>query len=162
MTEQTWKKGDYTISTDRQLMDRDMIYHYLSQESYWAQGLPRTVFEKSFAHSSLCFGLFTGDPTGEGTAEQIGFARVVSDMATFAYLADVFILTPYRGQGLSKWMIDTILKHPEMQGLRRFMLATRDAHSLYSRFGFRPLSQPDKMMEIARGKEVYAQNENQA
>ncbi|HET7657267.1 MAG TPA: GNAT family N-acetyltransferase [Bacillales bacterium] len=154
MSQTTWKKGDYTISTDRTMFDLEMIYRYLSQESYWAQGLPREVFDKSIKHSSLCFGLFAGNPESK-PAEQVGFARVISDLATFAYLADVFILLPHRGKGLSKWLVATILNHQDLKGLRRFMLATKDAHALYEKFGFKYLSQPDKMMEIARGSSVY-------
>lgn len=154
MSQTTWKKENFTISTDRHLFDREMIYRYLSQESYWAKGMPKEVFERSFKHSSLCFGIFEGDPAN-GRSEQAGYARVVSDLATFAYLADVFILEKYRGQGLSKWMMDVILDHPDLKGLRRFLLATKDAHSLYERFGFKSLADPEKMMEIARGSSIY-------
>lgn len=154
MTQTMWEKGSYTISTDQQLFDRDSVYRYLSEESYWATGLPREIFEKSMDHSALCFGLFYGDPRVDH-AEQVGFARIISDLATFGYLADVFVLEAHRGQGLSKWMMATILGHPDLQSLRRFLLATRDAHTLYEKFGFKPLLQPGKMMEIARGKKVY-------
>lgn len=153
MTQATWKKDSYTISTNPDHLDREAIYRYLSEESYWATGLPREVFEKSIDHS-LCFGVFLGDPR-DGSEELVGFARVISDFATFGYLADVFILEAHRGRGLSKWLVATILSHPELQGLRRMLLATRDAHTLYGKFGFKPLIQPEKMMEIARGKKVY-------
>lgn len=149
-----WIRENYTISTDRSLLDREIIYQYLSEESYWAKGMPRTTFEQSFKHSSLCFGLFNGNPK-ENQAQQVGFARVVSDLATFAYLADVFILEPHRGKGLSKWLMEVILKHPDLKELRRFMLATKDAHSLYEKFGFQSLAHPEKMMEIARGRSIY-------
>ncbi|MQM40153.1 hypothetical protein KBTX_04199 [wastewater metagenome] len=153
MEKTTWKKENYTLTTEQSLFDHEAIYHYLTEESYWALGMPRNVFEKSLEHS-LCFGLFAGDPSKE-QAEQIGFARVISDHATFAYLADVFILEAYRGRGLSKWMMAVILDHPELRNLRRFMLATQDAHTLYERFGFGPLATPEKMMEISKGKSVY-------
>jgi len=126
-------KDDYLISTDLSLLDVDVIYHYLSGESYWAQGIPRNVVEKSIANS-LCFGVYHH-------RKQIGFARLISDKATFAYLADVFITPDYRGKGLSKWLLQVIHAHPELQGLRRWMLGTRDAHSLYEQFGWTVLDE---------------------
>ena len=125
-------KDDYIISTDPAKLDVDMIYNYLSKESYWAQGIPRATVEKSVANS-LCFGLYKND-------KQIGFARLVTDKATFAYLADVFVLDEHRGQGLSKWLMQTIHAHPELQTLRRWMLGTRDAYGLYEQFGWARLT----------------------
>jgi GNAT superfamily N-acetyltransferase len=122
------KKDEYSISTDPSLLDVDTIHHYLSKESYWAQHIPKEVVEKSIANS-LCFGLYHDD-------KQIGFARLITDKATFAYLADVFVLEAYRGKGLSKWMMTAIHAHPEVQGLRRWVLGTRDAHGLYEQFGW--------------------------
>ncbi|MEP7376478.1 MAG: GNAT family N-acetyltransferase [Chitinophagaceae bacterium] len=122
------EKEDYHISTDPSLLDMDAVYNYLSGESYWAKNIPRDVVEKSIANS-LCFGLYL-------IKRQIGFARLVTDKATFAYLADVFILPEYRGKGLSKWLMQVIHAHPELQGLRRWVLGTRDAHSLYEQFGW--------------------------
>ena len=121
-------KDDYLISTDPSLLDVDVIYNYLSGESYWAKNVPRDVVEKSIANS-LCFGLYHHN-------RQIGFARLITDKATFAYLADVFIISEYRGKGLSKWLIQVIHAHPELQGLRRWVLGTRDAHGLYEQFGW--------------------------
>lgn len=121
-------KESYLISTDKTKLDIDTIYHYLMQESYWAQGIPKAVVEKSITNS-LCFGLYE-------ESKQIGFARLVTDKATFAYLADVFVLPDHRGKGLSKWLMQTIHAHPELQTLRRWMLGTRDAHSLYEQFGW--------------------------
>lgn len=121
------RKDEFLISTNASLLNLDVIHTYLSQ-SYWAAGIPRAVMEKSVQHS-LCFGLYSANV-------QIGFARLVTDMATFAYLADVFILEPYRGKGLSKWLIEVIQAHPELQGLRRWVLGTRDAHGLYEQFGW--------------------------
>ena len=126
-------KDDYLVSTDPSSLDVDVIYHYLSGESYWAQGIPRNVVEKSIAHS-LCFGVYH-------QSKQIGFARLITDKATFAYLADVFISIDYRGLGLSKWLLQVIHAHPELQGLRRWMLGTRDAHSLYEQFGWTVLDE---------------------
>ncbi|MCX6317945.1 MAG: GNAT family N-acetyltransferase [Bacteroidetes bacterium] len=127
------KKDEFRISTDPALLDVNLIHHYLSAESYWARNIPRVTVEQSIQHS-LCFGMYNGDA-------QTGFARLITDRATFAYLADVFILPDYRGRGLSKWLIETIQSHPELQQLRRWMLGTRDAHGLYEQFGWTPLDE---------------------
>jgi GNAT superfamily N-acetyltransferase len=119
------KKG-FSISTDRSLLDIDMIYHYLSDESYWSKGIPRERVIASI-ENSLCFGIYKGD-------KQVGFARLITDKATFAYLCDVFVLDSYRKLGLSKWLVQTILSQPDLQGLRRWLLATADAHRLYNPF----------------------------
>ncbi len=132
------QQGEFRISTNKQLLQVDVIYQYLSVESYWAKDVPRYIVDQSIANS-LCFGLYHD-------AEQIGFARVITDLSTFAYLADVFVLTPFRGQGLSKWMMETILAHPDLQTIRRFMLATQDAHGLYAQYGFKPLENPERIM----------------
>jgi len=124
-------KENYLISTDASKLNVDVVYNYLSQESYWAKGIPRAVVEKSIANS-LCFGVYC---VNEST-EQVGFARLVTDKATFAYLGDVFILPEHRGKGLSKWLMQTIHAHPEVQGLRRWLLGTRDAHGLYEQCGW--------------------------
>lgn len=130
----------YRISTDKNEMDVEVIHSFLSR-SYWAKGIPKDVVAKSI-ENSLCFGVFTSEQ------EQVGFARIVTDSATFAYLGDVFILEPHRGQGLSKWLLRTILEHSDLQGLRRILLGTRDAHGLYKQFGFKPLANPPIFMEI--------------
>lgn len=122
-------KENCLISTDKARLNIDLIHRYLTEESYWAAGIPKTVVENAVANS-LCFGLYIDNV-------QAGFARLVTDKATFAYLADVFILSPYRGRGLSKWLIETIQAHPELQGLRRWLLATRDAHGLYAQMGWK-------------------------
>jgi GNAT superfamily N-acetyltransferase len=129
----------YDISTDRGRLQPEAIHAYLTR-SYWATGIPREVVDRAIANS-LCFGLYRGDA-------QVGFARVITDKTTFAYLADVYVLEEHRGQGLSKRLVETILAHPELQGLRRFLLATRDAHGLYARFGFGPPIRPGSMLEI--------------
>lgn len=143
-------RGDYFISTDRSLLDLDVIHDFLSH-CYWAEGIPRAVVARSLEHS-LCFGLYC-QPPGAG-AQQAGFARVISDFATFAYLGDVFILPEHRNRGLGKWLMESILQHPELQGLRRWSLVTRDAHRLYSELGFHALKSPERHMEIHR-PDVY-------
>lgn len=137
----------YEISDDKSRLDLDVIHGYLT-ESYWSPGVPRPVVERAI-QGSLCFGVYLG-------RDQVGFARVVTDKATFAYLADVFILEPHRGQGLAQRLMAAICAHPELQGLRRFMLATNDAHGLYARFGFSALANPPAYMEILR-PDVYRQ-----
>jgi GNAT superfamily N-acetyltransferase len=133
----------FTISTDPARLDVPLIYDYLSNQSYWAPGISRELVERSIANS-LCFGAYTAD------GQQVGFARIISDRATFAYLCDVFVLDAYRGQGISKLLMRHITDHPELQGLRRWMLGTRDAHSLYAQYGFTPLASPQRFMENAK------------
>jgi len=129
-----------TISTDTSLLDVTLIHRYLSEESYWATGIPRDVVERSI-ENSLCFGAYDD-------GRQIGFARAVTDCAVFAYIADVFVLESHRGRGVGKMIMKAIMEHPSLQGLRRWSLATRDAHALYRQFGFTELSKPERMMEI--------------
>lgn len=136
--------NDYTIDTDKSRLDIPLIHQFLSQQSYWAQNIPLEIVERSIANS-LCFGVYLGDA-------QVGFARVISDQATFAYLADVFILPEHRGRGLSKLLMKTISDWPTLQGLRRWLLATNDAHKLYEQFGFAALDQPELIMHRKRGK----------
>ena len=133
-----WKRGGYTISTDPGRLDLETIHRFLTC-SYWAEGVPREVVARSLEHS-LCFGLYEGD-------RQIGFARVITDRAVLALIADVFVLEPWRGRSLGKWLIDTVTASPELQGLRRWMLLTKDAHGLYRRVGFTALAQPERVME---------------
>ena len=133
--------ADYEISNDPARMDVDAIHAFLTR-TYWARGIPRATVERALAHS-LCFGVFR-----EGA--QVGFARVITDRATFAYLADVYLLEAHRGQGLARRLLQAVLAHPELQGLRRWLLVTRDAHPLYRRHGFEPVAHPDRMMEIHR------------
>jgi N-acetylglutamate synthase-like GNAT family acetyltransferase len=129
----------FTISSDPEQQDFDVIYGFLSQ-SYWAKGIPKEVLRKAIKHS-LCFGIFSN------TGQQVGFARFITDRATFAYLADVFIVEEYRGLGLSKCLIQTMVDHPELQGLRRVMLATKDAHGLYQQYGFTQIAEPEMLMQ---------------
>jgi len=140
MNDEAFIKKGYQISTDKSLLDFDAIRQYLSEDSYWAQGMPAETLKTAIEHS-VCFGIYHHQ-------RQAGFARVVTDSATFAYICDVFILPEYRGHGLSKWLIQTIIAYPELQGLRRWSLATADAHGLYKQFGFTEISRPDRWMEI--------------
>ena len=124
-----WTRDGYTISDDPARVDVDAVHRYLHDESYWARGVPRDVVERSIA-GSLPFGLYAPD------GSLAGFARVVTDRATYGYLADVFTLDAHRGSGLGVWLVEVVLSHPELQGLRRWVLFTEDAHGLYERFGF--------------------------
>jgi GNAT superfamily N-acetyltransferase len=142
------RRGDYTITMDADRMDLGAIHAYLT-ESYWCPGIPLDTVEKAMANS-LCFGLFHRQ-------DQVGLARVITDRATYAYLADVYVLEAHRGLGLSKWLLEVIQGHPDLQSLRRFMLATRDAHGLYRQFGFELLANPSRMMEIVK-PDVYRAN----
>ncbi len=143
-----WTNGEFEISTDRARLDLGVVHGFLSN-SYWAKGIPLETVQRSI-ENSLCFGI-------HHSGRQIGFARVITDHATFAYLADVFVAPAYRGRGLSKWLVECILQHPDLQGLRRWMLATQDAHGLYARYGFMPLKSPERWMEI-HWPDVYPMN----
>ncbi len=127
--------GNYFITTDKSKLQVDVIHQFLSKESYWAKDIPEKIVEKAI-ENSLCFGLFLKDATGKTSDTQIGFARLVTDKATFAYLADVFVLKTHRGKGLSKWLMNVIQSHPELQQLRRWLLTTKDAHGLYEQTGW--------------------------
>jgi GNAT superfamily N-acetyltransferase len=135
-----YRRGEFLISTDRELLSLDVVHGFLTN-CYWAKGIPREVVARSIAHS-LCFGVYQ-----DGGA-QVGFARVISDFATVAYLGDVFVLESHRGRGLSKWLMDSIVQHPALADLRRWILLTRDAHGLYSQFGFTPVKAPECYMEL--------------
>jgi GNAT superfamily N-acetyltransferase len=138
------------ISTNRDDLDFEVIYGFIST-SYWAAGIPREVMQKAI-DNSLCFGAYS--PSGE----QIAFARVTTDRATFAYLADVFVLEAYRGLGVSAKLMEAVISHPDLQGLRRFMLATFDAHGLYATFGFQPIDRVDTLMQVLT-PDVYQQKD---
>ena len=127
------------VSTDKAELDLSLIHSFLAGQSSWAKGIPRYVVERSI-ENSLCFGGFVGEA-------QVAFARVISDFATFANLVDVFVLPSHRGLGHSKTILEAVVAHPELQGLRRFMLATSDAHALYAKFGFAPAAKPGSLME---------------
>jgi|SRR5579863_1273268 len=136
-------RGGFVLSTDPARLDLRAIHKFLATDSYWAKHIPFETFARS-AENSLCFGIY------DSAGEQVGFARVISDFATFAYVADVFILDAHRGHGLGKWLMECIQQHPQLQGLRRWVLTTRDAHGLYSQFGFGPVKFPERYMEILR------------
>jgi len=131
--------GEFEISTEPSRLDLDVIHGFL-RTSYWAEGRPRAVVERAIEHS-LCFGVYLA-------GRQVAFARVVSDRAVFAYLMDVFVIPEFRGRGISKTLMRAVLDHPDLQGLRVFLLGTRDAHGLYAKFGFRPLEDPSRWMAI--------------
>jgi GNAT superfamily N-acetyltransferase len=153
-----FRRGEFLISTDPARLDLEMIHGFLTT-CYWANGIPREVVARSIEHS-LCFGVYDGaggkspslgkDARDEvpSPLAQVGFARVVSDFATVAYLGDVFVLESYRERGLGKWLMEFIMQHPMLQGLRRWILVTRDAHGLYSQFGFAPVTAPERYMEL--------------
>ena len=141
------RRGDLELSSDPARLDRSMIYAFLSEHSYWAAGVPRDVVERALDHS-LCVGIYRQN-------QQLAFARAVTDRATFAYVADVFVLPDERGMGLGKWLVDALLRHEDLQGLRRWLLATRDAHGLYAQFGFVPLANPARILERLDA-DVYA------
>jgi GNAT superfamily N-acetyltransferase len=136
------RNAGFLISTNRELLDLEVIRGFLTN-SYWAKGISREIVARSIEHS-LCFGIY------DAKGSQVGFARVISDRATYAYLGDVFVLESHRGRGLSKWLMECIVKHPELQGLRRWTLLTRDAHGLYSQFGFTAVKAPQWYMELHR------------
>jgi GNAT superfamily N-acetyltransferase len=142
---ETFERAEYSISTDPDRLDLDAIHAYLAR-AYWCEDIPRQTLERAITNS-LCFGLFHGK-------DQVGLARVITDSATYAYLCDVYTLEAHRGKGLAKWLMQCVMAQAALQGLRRFTLATRDAHGLYRQFGFRELSKPESKMEILR-PDVY-------
>jgi N-acetylglutamate synthase-like GNAT family acetyltransferase len=144
MKPETYTRTNYSISSERSKIDLDFVHGYLSR-SYWAEDIPKEIVAKSI-ENSLCFGIYKNN-------QQVGFARVITDHSTFAYLADVFIIEEERGKGLSKWLMECILKHEQLQGLRNFCLLTRDAHTLYEQFGFKNLEKPQNFM--ARKKDNF-------
>jgi N-acetylglutamate synthase-like GNAT family acetyltransferase len=138
--------ADHEISTDTGRLDVEVIHRFLAEDSYWSRGIPRSIVVRAI-ENSLCFGVYH-------RAAQVGFARIVTDRSTFALLADVFILDQHRGKGLSKWLMRCVVEHQDLQGLRRLLLLTSDAHGLYSQFGFEPLGNPSRFMEVLR-PDVY-------
>ena len=146
-----WTRDGYTVSSDPLRLDLPLIHRFLGG-SYWAEGVPQDVVARSIA-GSIPFGVYLGDT-------QVGFARVITDRATFAYVADVFVVAEYRGLGLARWLMQCILRMPELQGLRRWLLVTRDAHALYRDVGFSPVSNPGGFMEIVR-RDLYRPRESE-
>lgn len=147
MTNLTLHKNDFTISTDKSKLDIGSIHTFLSTKAYWCLNIPRERVDTAI-RNSLCFGVYHH-------TKQVGFARIISDYSTIAYLGDVYILEQYRGKGLSKWLMETIMSHPNLQGLRRWILLTGDAHELYRQFGWKDIADPSKWMEL-HNKNVYA------
>jgi GNAT superfamily N-acetyltransferase len=139
----TWQKDGFEISDEAGRLDLDAVFEFL-QGSYWARAIPRDMVERSVRHS-LCFGIYE-----TATGRQVGFGRVITDYATYGYLSDVYVDPAYRGRGLSKWLVETMLAHPRLRELRRWMLVTRDAQDLYRQFGFREIEHPEWVMEIVR------------
>ena len=146
-----WCREDFVISTDRNKIDLKIVHDFLTH-SYWADGIPIDMVHRSI-DNSLCFGVYH-------QTQQIGFARVITDYATFAYIGDVFIVERYRGHGLSKWLMQVISDHPKLQGMRLWLLATRDAHDLYVQSGFMPLTMPERFM-FKYNPAVYIQEKSQ-
>lgn len=141
------EKDQFLISTDKRKLDIDSIHEFLSTKAYWSLNIPKETVRKSI-ENSLCFGLYDGE-------KQVGFARVISDFATIAYLGDVYVLEQYRGHGLSKWLMETVMSHPQLQGLRRWILLTGDAHGLYRKFGWTDIADPSLWMEL-HNRNVYS------
>jgi GNAT superfamily N-acetyltransferase len=131
-----WRSGEFEVTTDRDRLEIQTIYDFLALESEWARGIAREIVERSIEHS-LCFGIFHRN-------RQVGFARVITDCLTIAYLGDVFVLEDYRGRGLAKWLMECVVAHPALHGLRHWILVTADAHDLYRKSGFTPLARPEK------------------
>lgn len=136
------KEEIFFISENKDHLDIKMIYNFLHNESYWAKGRDLKTVQKSIEHTSLCFGVYRKEDN-----KQVGFARVISDFTTHAYLCDVFILPAYRGLGLSKWLLESIVQYPDLKQVKKMMLATQDAHSLYKKYGFEPIINPTLYME---------------
>ena len=145
-----WRRGEYTITTDPARVDLAVVHGFLTT-CYWAKGIPLELVRRSIEHS-LAFSVYDGE-------RQVGFARVITDYATFAYLGDVFVLESHRGRGLSKWLMEVVVAHPQLQGFRRWVLLTRDAHGLYQQAGFTPLADPPRWMERWTPN-VYAKGES--
>jgi GNAT superfamily N-acetyltransferase len=141
-----WSRDGYRVTDELSRLDAAAVHRFISVESYWAAGIPAATLERAL-ENSLCFGLFR-------ESEQVGFARVITDRATYGYLCDVYVDSAHRGAGLGKWLVQCVLSHPDLQGLRRLCLMTRDAHELYRPFGFRPMREPARYLEIHR-PDVY-------
>ncbi|MDQ0199685.1 GNAT family N-acetyltransferase [Neobacillus ginsengisoli] len=141
-----WEKDGFTISTDKQYLDIDVIHQFLSVDSYWAKGISVESVRKSIDHSSICFGVYEGNPES-GKAKQVRFVRAASDFVRFAYIMDVFIVNEYRGKGLSKWMMGIVTEQSELINVEKMLLCTNDAHGLYAQFGFKVIDNPEIYME---------------
>jgi N-acetylglutamate synthase-like GNAT family acetyltransferase len=140
-----WQRNGYVISTEKQFLDTNAIYYFLSAESYWAKGITRESILKSIESSSICFGLYEGNPE-MGKAKQVGFVRVVTDFVRFAYIMDVFVVDTYRGKGLSKWLMEIVTEQSDLKDVSSMLLCTNDAHGLYAQYGFEKIENPEKYM----------------
>lgn len=141
-----WMSPDgFSITTDKTYLDIDVIHQFLSEESYWSKGIHKELVKKEIENSSICYGIYKGNPYLDEDVHQVGFARVVTDFVRFAWLGDVFVLPEYRGRGLSKWLMSVIVEHPYLKGVS-FNLGTLDAHTLYQQFGFQPLAKPENRL----------------
>jgi N-acetylglutamate synthase-like GNAT family acetyltransferase len=141
-----WERNGYVIRTEKQFLDINILHHFLSEDSYWAKGITFEMVRKSIEHSSICFGLFEGNPE-KGVAKQIGFVRAVTDFVRFAYIMDVFVVNEYRGKGLSKWMMEIVTEQSDLKDVQKISLCTNDAHGLYAQYGFRVINKPEIYME---------------
>lgn len=146
------RNNGYFISTKKDLLQIDIIHSFLCNNSYWAKGIHKELVVEAIRNSQLCYGVYNSE-----TNQQVGFARVVTDFVCFSWLADVFILPAYRGKGLSKWLMEMIVKHPKLKGTR-FMLVTQDAHTLYEQYGFEKITEPEKFMMRKLNTEVIIQS----
>ena len=142
----SWEKDGFTLSTNKEYLDSNVIHHFLSVDAYWSKGISMEKVLKSIEKSSICFGMYEGNPE-KGEAKQIGFVRAVTDFVRFAWIMDVFVLPEYRGRGLSKWMMETMIEQSEIKDVRKMMLCTYDAHGLYEQYGFQTLDDPEIFME---------------
>ncbi len=147
----THTRGEYVISTDKSRLDPVALHDYL-KDAYWCKGIPYEFVKRAIKHTALCFGVYSQD-------QQVGYARIISDITTFAYLADVYIHPDHQGHGLGKWLMECIMAHPELKHIRRWTLATKDAHGLYEQYGFKPLARPQRLMEIV-DLEIYQKMKN--
>jgi hypothetical protein len=148
----TYVKNDFTISSNKNYLDVELIYNYLHDEAYWSKGIPLRLVEKSI-QNSICFGVFMGDPE-KGKSKQVGFGRIITDSSTFAYLADIFILNEFRGLGLGRLLVQTMINCPSIREVRRILLATKDAHGLYKQYAFQAVKDKNLFMEINQ-KDIY-------
>lgn len=144
-----WKNGNFTIHTDKQFLNLETIHHFLSEESYWAKGITEEKVVSSIGNSSICFGVYDGDPEA-GYAKQVGFARVLTDFERMGWIMDVFIIPEYRRKGLSKWLMEVLLHHSDLKNVGKLMLSTFDAHGLYSKYGFEVITDPEHYMKFTR------------
>lgn len=144
-----WEKEGFFISTEEKFLEHQLIHRFLSEESYWAKGISYEKVKNSIEHSSICFGVYQGNPE-KGNSKQIGFARAVTDFVRFGYIMDVFIVKTHRGKGLSKWLMKIVTDDSPLKNVDKLMLVTNDAQGLYSQFGFKTIDDPERHMKLTR------------